>query len=707
MVRRWVLLLVAALAALWLLTTWALATSVMKLPASWPKNLFRTEAKQRRILLGVYNRARFADLIKHPHKTNGVSVHPSFISLSNEKIVQDTSLVRLDESATNDAKALAFFAAASTEVFGFFCVEVGDGVDTDVAELAKAASDWPEEAAYVSVPVFCGAEMTCVSDQFHCVSRDVAQWVATKGASTTARVGWFLNDAKFPIVRVSVPWSAQSTTAQPTTASKKATTLKAQKTAVPEETKGKTTKPLVAAVVGKKKNTLSKGNGETAKSGSVAVVTMQCSAVSKIERTTDSPLPTDVDTEENKCAWACQHGYKLFVEKCNAFIPGRAPVWGGVAALLRHFDEAEYLVWIDNSVLIVDHDVTVATLVAGAKTGANLFMVGDKFDIFVLRSSEWSRNFLDSVLRVRAADSTWHRQQVQRAMEVTLASLSEADRLANVVKVADLSSAFAAVTEANFEKLRKASAKNEVAAEESCRGIVVCSGETPLPKACVDSSFVNQLPKPIAKARPVCIVTERVRVVHLAQKFGADCDWVLIAPAGSVETRMLMDAFKAVETEVTLRSFSSGAEYRTALELAIADYEEMFFVREAIVLPHAGWSLKKFISAITCKGPVGFSSLTKTSTVAFYARTDYFHFLVSEILSESHFVMAHQSMCSAAAHFFDWWDPRVTGCVEAPPLDRDMLVPSDRSGHSNAEKHFRSTFPILQKEPREAEHVVC
>ncbi len=130
-------------------------------------------------------------------------------------------------------------------------------------------------------------------------------------------------------------------------------------------------------------------------------------------------------------------------------------------------------------------------------------------------------------------------------------------------------------------------------------------------------------------------------------------------------------------------------------------------MREAIVLPHAGWSLKAFISAINCKGPVGFSSLSKRSAVAFYTRTDFFHFLLREVLSESHVVMAQESMCSAAVHFFDWWDPRVKGCVEAPPLDRDMLVPSDRSGHSAAERYFRNTFPILQSEPREAMHVVC
>ncbi len=202
------------------------------------------------------------------------------------------------------------------------------------------------------------------------------------------------------------------------------------------------------------------------------------------------------------------------------------------------------------------------------------------------------------------------------------------------------------------------------------------------------------------------MISDLVKAVDLLQNFNSECDWVLVMPASSPNVESLTHIFDRMETPLRVETYDGPSEYAAAMLRAVTDYEEMVFVRDEVVLP-SGWSLAEFIKSITCKGPVGVCSLSEVSTAFFYARVDFYHYLMTRVMSAPHFGISHQSLCSVASHFYDWWDPRVTGCVRAPPQGSSFHIDSDRSGHSKTEQWYRKSFPVLLQDQRHPKTLDC
>ena len=120
-------------------------------------------------------------------------------------------------------------------------------------------------------------------------------------------------------------------------------------------------------------------------------------------------------------------------------------IWAKVAAVLAALDEAEWVVWMDNDSLIVNHTLSLNGLLASAPQNRALYIVrkkrrafalvsicslqtrdfnGVNFGMFVVRSCPFSRFLFASLLRVKAANSTLHRFQEQKALNVVLESMT-------------------------------------------------------------------------------------------------------------------------------------------------------------------------------------------------------------------------------------------------------------------------------------------
>jgi hypothetical protein len=671
MARLWVA--AVALVAAWLVVSLAMSLAVVNRPAAHAPVVPAAPGPGRppRVLLGVVSARKYATLKEAAKEQIARSVSPpalvELVFLGNS---ESEPVPSVDAAAGDSAKALALFARLDLGDRQFGCVDVVDAVRIDLDVLASEASKWPTVGTHVGVRLRCEQSATgCLSDQFVCLSRDIVRWMATQQERGSVQNA--LAKAPFEISHLflrgvvkTVETTEERTTAKP-----------AEKSVVETEAPGQ--------------------------SVSVAVVTMQCPSECKVQKaghlTTTLQAPY---AKLDKRVWACRQGYKLYAEHCNAVIPGRAPAWGKVAALLGHFESAEYLVWMDSRVQIVDYAATVADLLAKYGSDKHLFMAKGSFAVFVMRTSSWSRTFLEKALRLPPSQSPTYADHVDTALSALLANFTAADR--SLVAVVDFKGIFYLLA----EEVQASARLNSVAPRKDCSGIVLCGNSTPLPKECVHRSFTESLPHPTTKKRPVCVISDLVKAFDLLQNFGPECDWALVLPLLSPNLGALAHIFTQFDTALTLAFYDDPSDHIAALLRAVKDYEEMIFIRNEVLLP-SGWSVARFIKSVTCQGAVGFCSLSEVSTAFFYARVDFYQYLLTQVMDESHLGISHQSLCSLSSHFYDWWDPRVTGCAKAPPQGPEVVIESDRSAHSATEQWYRNAFPVLKSDRRYPKTIQC
>jgi hypothetical protein len=674
MPRLWVA--AVALGAAWLVVSLAMSMAVVNRPEVGLPVFVSSVASSRPppVLLGVVSARKYAALEGAAKELAARSnSRPALVELVLLENSQSGGVPPAYAAASDGPEMLALFATLDLSNRQFGCIDLGEAVRIDLGVLASEAGKWPTAGTHVVARFRCAESATgCLSDQFVCLSRDIAMWMETQEGLELESVQRAISKAPFKISHLFLPSVVKTVQKIEETTTVKPAEKSLVETVAPEQ------------------------------SVSVAVVTMQCASECKVQKSDHTTTTSQAaDAEGDKRAWICRHGYKLYAEHCNAVIPGRAPAWGKVAALLGHFESAKYLVWMDSGVQIVNHAATMADLVRNYGTDKHLYVAEGSFAVFVMRTTSWSRAFLEKALRLAPSQFGTHAGQVDTALSALVANFTAADR--DLVSFVDFKGVFERATPG----LETAARDSSDASRKDCGGIVLCGSASSPPKECLQLSFTESLPRPTTtKKRPVCVISDLVKAFDLLQNFGPECDWALVMPVRSPNKDAITQLFSQFDTTVTIAMYDGPSEHVAALLRAVKGYEEMVFIRDEVLLP-SGWSVARFIKSVTCQGPVGFCSLSEVSTAFFYARVDFYEYLLTQVMSESHLGISHQSLCSLSSHFYDWWDPRVTGCAKSPPQGRELVVESDRSAHSSTEQWYRNTFPVLKSDRRYPKTIQC
>ncbi len=282
--RLWVVAI--GVGVIWLATTLAMSFAIVNRPLQGPPVATAATADRRvRVLLGVFSARKYAAL-KEAEKAQAVPPALVEVVLVVSGGSQKGVLLPLDAAASDSEKAVAFFARVPLAERSFGCVDVGDAVPSNLTGLAVEASKWSILGTHVGVRTQCEeSKAGCVSDQFHCVSHDVALWIATQHGVKSVKTA--LASAPFEISHLFLPWPVK-------------------REAIAKETElEETTKPVEKNVDVKTPE----------RPPSVAVVTMHCASECKVQKAGHVPTTMKFDTQQDKRAWACRHGYKLFVEE--------------------------------------------------------------------------------------------------------------------------------------------------------------------------------------------------------------------------------------------------------------------------------------------------------------------------------------------------------------------------------------------------------
>lgn len=104
-------------------------------------------------------------------------------------------------------------------------------------------------------------------------------------------------------------------------------------------------------------------------------------------------------TWQNKMDYAVKHGYRLF-DGSDLIDSSRPPAWSKILAVshLLHQDQCDWVMWTDADTVIMNSDRRIEDFLPADPT-KHLLVVNDKgggynSGVFLLRNSEWSRQFL-------------------------------------------------------------------------------------------------------------------------------------------------------------------------------------------------------------------------------------------------------------------------------------------------------------------------
>jgi mannan polymerase II complex MNN10 subunit len=102
-----------------------------------------------------------------------------------------------------------------------------------------------------------------------------------------------------------------------------------------------------------------------------------------------------VPTFKNYCE---KHGYDYIeVTNCNC---GRHPVWEKILLLKERLDKYDYLFWCDCDAIITNSSIKLETFVSNQDLVIAYDLFGLNAGLFLIRNSEWSRNYLKQVWNI-------------------------------------------------------------------------------------------------------------------------------------------------------------------------------------------------------------------------------------------------------------------------------------------------------------------
>lgn len=104
-------------------------------------------------------------------------------------------------------------------------------------------------------------------------------------------------------------------------------------------------------------------------------------------------------TDAAKSHYCEKFGYKYFLHK-ERTVPERRPHWEKPNAMLSHFDDFDYVVWMDADATIVNMDFDIAELFGDKIIYMSKDINGWNNGVFAVKTGDIARNFLEDVNRL-------------------------------------------------------------------------------------------------------------------------------------------------------------------------------------------------------------------------------------------------------------------------------------------------------------------